>query len=34
MLPMRASLRIAFALCFTAACLALMAAYPVVALQW
>jgi hypothetical protein len=32
---MRASLRIAFSLCFTAACLALMAAYPVVAmLPW
>jgi hypothetical protein len=35
MLPMRASIRIAFSLCFTAACLALAAAFPVVAsLQW
>jgi hypothetical protein len=35
MLPMRASIRIAFSLCFTAACLALAAALPVAAsLPW
>jgi hypothetical protein len=32
---MRASLRIAYSLCFSAACLALAAAYPVAALlRW
>jgi hypothetical protein len=31
---MRASLRIAYSLCFTAACLALMATYPVVTFLW
>jgi len=31
---MRASLRIAYSLCFTAACLALMAAYPLLHVRW